>query len=55
MFASQELHIDCVKVLLQRGADVNIPDKVSSQCSEMSVADMCPYVCVTTSKLLGTT
>ena len=53
MFASQELHIDCV--LLQSGADVNIPDKVSSQCSEMSVADMCPYVCVTTSKLLGTT
>ena len=30
MYASKDEHIDCVKALLQRGADVTIQDKVSS-------------------------
>ena len=34
MMASKEGHMECVKVLLDQGADVNIQDKVSGVCTQ---------------------
>ena len=47
MWASQYGHVEAVRLLLDRGADVNAKNKVStSECTDVSVSLVCLSVCL---------
>ena len=54
MEASAKGHVETVRLLLDRGADVNAKDNVSScDCTDVSVSLVCLSVCLSVSCVVG--
>ena len=54
MVASGNGHVEAVRLLLDRGADVDAKDKVSTcECTDVSVSLVCLSVCLSVSCVVG--
>ena len=54
MWASEKGHVEAMRLLLDRGADVNATDNVSTcECTDVSVSLVCVSVCLSVSCVVG--